>query len=133
MIKKIFIYLLAFFVTTSLSLSGCTKEKQIFFITNAKKIEIRKGPELKVVEDKEDIVKILNFLNTIKAKEFETKEDINGWIYSLKIYLENDIKNSDDYISITFNKTYFIYNNKYYEGNYEIVKTLDDIFENVNK
>ena len=90
-----------------------------------KKIEIVKegGNNKKLIENIEEINKVKELLNNIKYKRSK-QEDINGWIYNIKIHYKNKTKVT----SILFLQHRIKYNNIWYIGKKQYIDELNILF-----
>ncbi|STE73766.1 Uncharacterised protein [Clostridium botulinum] len=99
-------------------------------INNIKRIDVIKlpvPPKKKVVTKKEDIVEIINFINSIQLLE-EINDPVKGWIYTINIY--NNSNNTNNTIEFLGDKIN-IYN-KWYKINDNNLEKLRKIYKDLN-
>ncbi|MCW6086527.1 hypothetical protein [Clostridium sporogenes] len=84
-------------------------------------------PKKKVVTKKEDIVEIINFINSIQLLE-EINDPVKGWIYTINIY--NNSNNTNNTIEFLGDKIN-IYN-KWYKINDNNLEKLRKIYKDLN-
>ncbi|EJO5349128.1 hypothetical protein NRP93_003285, partial [Clostridium botulinum] len=94
---------------------------------NVKQIEIIRlpsPPKKKVVTNKQDISKIINFINSIKLLK-KINDPIKGWVYSIKI--ANKSNYNIDFLGDKIN-----INGTWYEIDSSKLNELDSIYKELN-
>ncbi len=124
--KKFILLTLIFMLIAVVFIVQRNMSNPIHFNTEEiEKIEIIKegGNNKKLIENIEEINKVKELLNNIKYKRSK-QEDINGWIYNIKIHYKNKTKVT----SILFLQHRIKYNNIWYIGKKQYIDELNILF-----
>lgn len=115
------------FLVTVLLVYKFFHEKIKINTNNVKQIEIIRlpsPPKKKVVTNKQDISKIINFINSIKLLK-KINDPIKGWVYSIKI--ANKSNYNIDFLGDKIN-----INGTWYEIDSSKLNELDSIYKELN-
>ncbi|WP_051542078.1 hypothetical protein [Clostridium lundense] len=81
-------------------------------------------PKKKVLSEKKDIKKIVDFINSIKLIK-KIDQPFKGWVYLIKISGKNDY-------DISFLKDKISINGTWYEVDSNIINNLDDLYKELD-
>lgn len=88
-------------------------------------IEISCEGNTRVYKDADDIKMIMSNLKSVELSYIKDQDDINGWIYDLKIYVGNKVVDT-----VLVHNYRVTYNQKNYRSDKNIVTILDNLLNN---
>lgn len=126
-IKKIFFSLILILLIICLLIYNLFSKKIKITTNDVKQITIIKlpsPPKKKIITNKKDISKIINFINSIKLLK-KINDPIKGWVYSIKF--ENKSNYNIDFLGDKIN-----INGTWYEIDSSKLNELDSIYKELN-
>jgi hypothetical protein len=82
----------------------------------------------RIYEDDEDIRLIMESLKLVGLTYLHEKKDSNGWVYTLKVYINNQV------VDTVLVHNYIVkYNRESYKSEKNIVLVLDEILDKINE
>ncbi len=98
---------------------------------NVSKIDFRKERDLKTVTSKEEIERILQFLQTIEYKKLNQTPK-KGWVYTITIY--DKTEKVENIIAFSFLPVVIVYNNQneVYKCNEEIFAGISELYDSID-
>lgn len=99
-----------------------------YSVESIDRIEIFHEKDHRIYEDDKAIQLIMDSLKLVRLTPLQGERDLNGWIYTIKVYVDNKVADT-----ILVHNGIVKYNQQSYKSEKNIVLVLNDILVNINE